>query len=190
MFFGDSTSAGAVFRDAVRVARVVGADGLAATGCFAVVVAARTRFLGTARSAETFSLSSLATSSLLRFLPRVEVVGTDLEGACLATGLVAGFGAALAVPGRDVVVLAGAALVLRAGAGAGAGAFLVGAALTGVGAGFAGDGGDGARSSISGIRRFVAGTRFTRRSRRDRRLAHCASHIARSFSLRALTVRR
>jgi len=77
LFFGDNTSAGAVFRDAARVER---ATGLETTGCFATVVAARARFLDSARS-ETFSLSSPATSSLPRFLPRVTVdaLGTDLE---------------------------------------------------------------------------------------------------------------
>ena len=107
----------------------------------------------------------------------------------MTVGLGAGLGASFAVAGRDIEV-AGAARVLRvAGAGAG-GAFLVGAALTGAGAGAGLAGGDGGvRSSMSGIWRLVAGTRFTRRSRRERRLAHCASHIARSFSLRAWTFR-
>lgn len=185
LFFGDSMSAGAVFRDAARVDLAAGAAGLAATVCFVAVVAARTRFLGTERSTETFSLSSLAASSLLRFLLRVEAVGTDLDDACLVTGLAAGFGAALAAAGRDVVVVgavrvfgagAGAEAGAETGAGAGAGAFFVGAflgaALAGAGSGFAGGGGEGARSSTRGIWRFVAGTRFTRLSRRDRRLAH------------------
>lgn len=197
LFFGESTSGGAVFRDAARVDLTAGAAVFETAACFAVVVAARTLFFGTSRS--TFSLSSLAASSLLRFFPRVEVVGTDFEGACLDTGLVVGLGAgaARAVAGRDVVVAAGAARVFGAGAGAvtgaGAGAaffavvFLVGTALAGAGAGLATGGGGGARSSMSGICRFVAGTRFTRRSRRDWRLAHWASHMARSFSLRALT---
>lgn len=134
-------------RDAARVDLAAGAGALvaAAAGCLAVVVAARERFLGTARSMETFSLSSA--SSLLRFLPRVEAVGTDLEAACLATGL-AGFGA-FTVAARERVPVAAARLfgggaktgmetdVATAAAAFFAGAFLTGAAFAGAGAGFA-----------------------------------------------------
>ena len=176
LFCGEKTSAGAVFRDAAGVDLAAGAGALAAAaataGCLAVVVAARTRFLGIARSTDTFSLSSLVASSLLRFLPRVEAVGTDLEAACFATGLVAGLGA-LTVAARARVV-AGATRAFGAGARAGVGAdvgtaaasaaaaaafaaaffvgaFLVGAALSGADAGFGWGGGGGTRSSIRGI---------------------------------------
>jgi hypothetical protein len=90
-----------------------------------------------------------------------------------------------------VMVLAGTtARVLRV-AGAGAAAFLGAAVLTGaafVGAVFAA-GGDGAMSSARDIWRFVAGTRLMRRSRRDLMLAHWASHMARSLSSLAFTVK-
>jgi hypothetical protein len=228
-FLGDRTSAGAVFRDAARVDLVAGAAGLETTACFVVVVAARTLFLETARSEDTFSLSSLVVvvaSSLLRFFARVEVVGTDLEGACLDFIVVLGAGAALMVAAREVeVVAAGAARVLGAGASAGAGmeagaaffagaffvgaAFLLGAAFAGAGAGSASCDcssmfdltmlrglenwffflrssrffsttslmsgsmmSKGLKNSSMVIARLEAGTRLTRRSRRDRRLAH------------------
>jgi hypothetical protein len=96
---------------------------------------------------ERFSLSSLAASSLERFLPRVDAVGTDLDAACLATGLAGGFGA-FTVAARDKVgtdrafaggAWAGTGAIEAAAAAAAAffvGAFLAGAALTGAGAGF------------------------------------------------------
>lgn len=158
LFLGDKISAGALFpcRDAARVDLAAGADALAAAaGCLEVAVAARERFLGTARSMEAFSLSSLAASSLERFLPRVDAVGTDLDAACLATGLAGGFGA-FRVAARDKVgtdrafaggacagagALAVAAVAAATAAAAAAaaffvGAFLAGAALAGAGAGF------------------------------------------------------
>jgi hypothetical protein len=92
---------------------------------------------------ERFSLSSLAASSLERFLPRVDAVGTDLDAACLATGLAGGFGA-FTVAARDKVgtdrAFAGGAWAgtgaIEAAAAFFVGAFLAGAALTGAGAGF------------------------------------------------------
>ena len=160
LFLGDKISAGALFpcRDAARVDLAAGADALAAAaGCLVVAVAARERFLGTARSMEAFSLSSLAASSLERFLPRVDAVGTDLDAACLATGLAGGFGAfrvaardkvgtdrafaggACAGAGALAVAAVAAATAAAAAAAAAAffvGAFLAGAALAGAGAGF------------------------------------------------------
>ena len=174
LFFGERIWAGAGFRR--EVARVVLAAGalLAATGA-GFWGAVRTRFLVTSSA---FSLSSLDSSSLDRFLPRVVVcLGAGLAGA----GLVA------------AALLAGAARVLRAVVAGGGGCFLM-VVLAGA-AGLAGAGFEaavvvaGARSSERGSCRLVAGTRLTRLSRRDRRLAHCASHIARNFSFRALTTK-
>jgi hypothetical protein len=158
LFLGESIAAGVVFwREAARVVLAVAA-GLA-TGTGAFCTGARTRFLGTSRAA--FSLSSLDISSLPRFLPR-EVV-------CLGIGFVA-VGFATVLVGAAVVA---AVRVLRV-AGAGAAFFLVIAAFAGAALAVVGLGArlGGASSSESGIWRFVAGTRLTRRSRRDRRLAH------------------
>jgi hypothetical protein len=181
LFFGERTWVGAVFwRDAARV--VLAVAGLVA-GAAGFCAGARTRFLETSRAA--FSLSSLDNSSLLRFLPRVKVVG--LAAGLEATGLAAVdlLGAVLA---RAVRVLAVAVVVVEIVAEAGA--FFVGAAFVDatdlVGAGF-GARIAGVSSSTSGIWRLVVGMRLTRRSRRDRRLAHCASHCARNFSWRVLT---
>lgn len=84
----------------------------------------------------------------------------------------------------------GAVRVLRvAGAGAGAGAdvFLVTVVLVaGAGAATGCAGADALRRSSSVVCRVTVGMRLTRLSRRDCRLAHCASHCARSFSLREL----
>jgi len=138
---------------------------LAATGA-GFWAAVRARFLVTSSA---FSLSSLDISSLDRFAERLAVRSLG------ATGMVA------------AALLAGAARVLRAVV-AGGGCFLVVVGLAGaaslVGAGFdAVVVAAGARSSAKGSCRLVAGTRLTRLSRRDRRLAHCASHMARNFSI-------
>jgi len=155
--FGDKMAAGAA-GFCLEAARVVLVAGALATGA-GFDVAVRALFL----TASAFSLSSLEISSLDRFLPRAAVFGAGLAGA--------GFGAGL--------LLVGAARVLRAAAGAGT-AFLV---TMGLGSTFSA----GARSSMMGIWRLLAGMRLTRRSRRDCREAHCASHMALNFSLRALT---
>ena len=149
------------------------------------------RFLGTGSSA--FSLSSLDMSSLTRFLVRVVAcLGAALVGAALdAAGLVVGVVRVLRVTGAGagaffvVVGLVGAAFT-----GAGLGARVAGADMAGAGmagSGMVRAGMAGASTSTNDIWRWVAGTRLTRRSRRARRLAHWASHIARNFSLRALT---
>lgn len=169
-----------------EAALVALAAGLLTAGAFGTV-AALARFLGTANSA--FSLSSLDNSSLVRFLARVELV--SLVSVALIVGLVgarlgAALGASLGVTALDVVVVvvAGAARVFRA-VFAGAAAFLVGTVFVEVE-----EAGSAAlRSSVRGSWRLVGGMRLTRRSRRDWRLAHCASHCACSFSLRASTVK-
>jgi hypothetical protein len=164
---GDRTwaaAAGAPFLEAARVLRAAGAGALVGATGFVVAFA---RFFGTLSS--SFSLSP---SSDGRFFPRVVV-----------------FGAAF------VAAFAGAALVFRAAGGT--------AARTGTGARtgagavsfFAGEGlvtltgaaVEGSRSSTRLMFRLLLGMRLTRRSRRDRRLATWASHIATSFSPRALT---
>jgi hypothetical protein len=109
LFLGERIEEGAAFwREAARVARVV--VGLAGAGAFC---APRTRFLGTSSA---FSLSSLDSSSLLRFLVRV------------VAGLTAVFVVVFAA-GAVFVVMAAAAgaarVFLVAGAGAGAGAGVV-----------------------------------------------------------------
>lgn len=124
--------------------------------------------VGFARFLGTFSSSfSLSPSSDGRFLPR----------AILGTGLGAG--------------LAGTARVLRAtavvAAGARIGAVVVPSAISFLAGNFAVAGMDASRRSMSFILRLLLGMRLMRRSRRDRRLATCASHMATSFSLRALT---
>lgn len=81
-----------------------------------------------------------------------------------AAGLFVVTGRVLRATGAVVVATAAAFLVVA-----------LGAALVVAGAG-AGAGAAGVRSSTSGIWRFVAGTRLTRRSSRDRREAHCVSH--------------
>jgi hypothetical protein len=159
-FLGERT----VCREAARVALVVGALEAGA----ALVAGARALFLLTSK--EAFSLFSEDSSSLPRFLPRVEVeVG-------LATGLVI---VALVVEDLLGAVFARAVRVLDVVVAAATGFFTAGPVLTGAGLG---TGADGVRISRIGVARFVAGTRLTRRSRRSRMLAHWASHIARSLS--------
>lgn len=116
--------------------------------------------------------------------------------AYVGVGLALAAGFARLVSGEEVagaeelvgIEFVGAARVLReAGAGAGADVFLGGAVLFGAGAvavatGCAGA--DALRRSSSVVWRVTVGMRLTRRSRRDCMLAHCASHCARSFSLR------
>lgn len=174
----------ALVREAARVVRVVAAAaaGLAAAG--ALAVAALTLFLGTASSA-AFSLSSLDTSSLPRFFPRVvlfSLVTVGLGAALVATGFGAGFASSLGAADFDEEAVGAVRVLLVAGAevdaDADAGAFFAGAALAG--ADFVGT--EASRRSIRGVWRLVGGMRLTRRSRRDRRLAHWASHWARSFS--------
>lgn len=82
----------------------------------------------------------------------------------------------------------GAVRVLRvAGAGAGADVFLATVVLVaGAGAATGCAGADALRRSSSVVCRVTVGMRLTRLSRRDCRLAHCASHCARNFSLREL----
>jgi hypothetical protein len=161
---GERTCAadGATFLEAARVLRAAG------TGAAAGLVVVLTRFFGTLSS--SFSLSP---SSDGRFLPRVVVFG-------------AGFGAAFA--GTALVFRAAGCVAVRAGTGARA-AF--GAASLFVGEDFAtftGPLADGSSSSERLMVRLLLGMRLTRRSRRDRRLATWASHMATSFSPRAFTV--
>jgi len=157
-------------REAARVARVV-AVGFAAACAFGAGPLAR--FLGTASSAAAFSLSSLDISSLARFFARVELVSlvmVDFTAGLVATRLVASLSSSLGAAACCVLVV-GAARVLRVVA-AGAAAFLDGTALA------AADvvGSVPLRRSVRGSWRLVGGMRLTRRSRRDWRLAHWASH--------------
>jgi hypothetical protein len=161
LFLGERTWVGAGFwRDAARVVLVVA--GLVA-GAAGFCAGARTLFLETSRAA--FSLSSLDNSSLLRFLPRVEVVGLAPDLAAAGLAPVDLLGAVLA---RAVRVLVVAVVVVEVGAGAAtffvAAVFVEAAGL--VGATF-GATTTGVRSSTRGIWRLVVGMRFTRRSRRD-----------------------
>ena len=100
----------------------------------------------------------------------------------VAAGFGAGFASSLGAADFDEEAV-GAVRVLRvAGADVDAdveaGAFFGGADLAG--ADFVGT--EASRRSTRGVWRLVGGMRLTRRSRRDRRLAHWASHWARSFS--------
>jgi hypothetical protein len=166
--FGDSTCDGTALREAARVLRV--AAGLAGATVFA-------RFLGTLSS--SFSLSP---SSEGRFFPRV-VFGAGFEAGFGASFFAAGAGAvrvlrvaAVGAVGRvGTGVGAGADAMAGAGAATGAGTtcFFAGTALTGLAAGSA-----ASRRSMSFMLRLLAGMRLTRRSRRDRRLATWASHMA------------
>lgn len=149
---------GAIFFEAARVPRVAGADALVA-----VLAVGLTRFFGTLSS--SFSLSP---SSDGRFLP-------------LMVGFGAGFGAAFA--GGALVLRAAGWVAARTGTGAGAFSFLAGEGLATLTGAFA----DGSSSSTRLMLRLLLGMRFTRLSRRDRRLATCASHIATSFSPRAFS---
>ena len=166
---GDRTWAvaeGTPFLEAARVLRAaaVGADD---GGCAAGFAVAFARFFGTLSS--SFSLSP---SSDGRFFPR---------GAALGAVLAAAFvGAALVLRAAGWVVVR---LGVGTTTGAGTVSFLTGEDLVG----FAGTLVIGSRSSKRLMLRLLFGMRLTRRSRRDRRLATCASHMAVSFSPRALT---
>jgi len=124
-----------------------------------------TRFFGTLSS--SFSLSP---SSEGRFFPRK----------AFAAGFGAGFmGAALVF--RVAGTTAGRTGA-EAGKTVGIASFLTGPRLTFL---------DGAaleisRRSMSFMLRLLLGMRLMRRSKRDRALAICASHMARSFSVRVL----
>ena len=164
-------------RDAARVVRVVVA-GFA--GAAALLVGARARFLGTASSAVVFSLSSLEMSSLLRFFARVADVSLVIVD--LIFGLVAGFGIFADAFAEGAF---GAVRVLRAAGTVAPAALVTTAALVGAGVMVPAP----ERSSTRETCLLLDGIRLTRRSRRDCRLAHCASHWARSFSFRASTGR-
>jgi hypothetical protein len=132
-------------------------------------------FFGTVNSA-LFSLSSAEMSSLVRLVPRTGF-GATLEAA-LAGLFAAGWPVAAVGVGRVRRVPCDGTIT------AGSFAFLAG---TGFGATI---GAGGSRISIILVVRLMLGTRLMRRSRRDRRLAHCASHMARSLSFREVTVTR
>ena len=133
---------------------------------------------------------SFSTSSDALFLPRPDVSVTFGSGLFLAAAVVVA--ARLRVAGAG-----GAVLAARVGTGAGAGmggatSFLetaVFAARVAFVAGLVTFGGatEASRRSWRVMLRLEAGIRFTRRSRRERRDAHWASHMALSFSLRAFT---
>lgn len=148
-------------------------------------------FFAAPRSA-LFSLSSAEISSLLRFSVRAEVLGATFGAAFVVVVFVVAFVVpVVAVAARTRFVL-GAAAGAADGAGARTGTATGGittvtASGSSVLTGDACLGGGGSRMSIILVVRLLLGTRFTRRSRRDLRLAHCASHMARSFSLRAET---
>lgn len=166
LVFGDRTwGAGSTFLEAALVVRARGAG------------AALALFLGMLRS-PLFSLSSAEMSSLFRLTPRVDF------GAAFATTFDSGFAGA----GFGAATAGAAVRVRRAGAGAdslvsfasfASRAFLIAAGFW--------DAAAGSRISMSLVLRLLLGTRLTRRSMRDRRLAHCASDMATSFSFRALT---
>lgn len=136
-----------------------------------------------------FSTSfSFSTSSDVLFLPRPDVSVTFGSGLLLVVVVAA----RLRVAGAG-----GAVLAARVGTGAGAGmggatSFLetaVFAARVAFVAGLVTFGGatEASRRSWRVMLRLEAGIRLTRRSRRERRDAHWASHMALSFSLRAFT---
>jgi hypothetical protein len=180
------------WREAARVARVVGA----AFVLVAVLVVAfvRARLLFTTGE---FSLFSLEMSSLVLFLDLIAVCllgGGDVE--ILVTGLGAGF--AFAAVGAGLAFLEAFRAFLATGFVVGlvreTGAECVadeeetaGALATAVEGAVAGD---GARMSMMGVARRVAGIRFTRRVRRSRVLAHSVSHIASNLAMLASTVRK
>lgn len=177
--FGDRTWAGAgLARDVARVALV----DVARTGAALIL------FFGTAMSV-LFSLLSVDNSSLprLRLVVFLVVAGCFEAAADNALAVMAAaaatrvFRAAAVVYGGDdlpggvvqvgFVSAAFAAGALRTTAFDGAAVERAGLVVPAALSRF-----------TSGICRIVAGIRLTRLSRRDRRLAHCASHIARSFS--------
>jgi hypothetical protein len=156
--FGERTCA-AEGATFLEAARVLRAAGTGA-GTPGLVVAL-TRFFGTLSS--SFSLSP---SSDGRVLPRVTAFG-------------AVFGAAF---GGTALAFRAAGCVARAAFGAAS--LFVGEDF----ATFVGAWADGSSSSERLMVRLLLGMRLTRRSKRDRRLATWASHMATSFSPRAFTI--